>query len=72
MPCLDGSVVFLALDLVVVNSSLVEANSLSGVFSPLTSAEACEKSSQWLWKESCVSTDVRKLRNTCTSQIAMI
>ena len=23
---------------------------LSGVFSPLTSAEACEKSSRWLWK----------------------
>ena len=23
----------------------------SGVFSPLTSAEACEKSSRWLWKE---------------------
>ena len=22
-----------------------------GIFSPLTSAEACEKSSQWLWKE---------------------
>ena len=28
-----------------------EANFLSGVFSPLTSAEACEKSSRWLWKE---------------------
>ena len=28
-----------------------EATFLSGVFSPLTSAEACEKSSQWLWKE---------------------
>ena len=24
---------------------------LSGVFSPLTSAEACEESSRWLWKE---------------------
>ena len=24
---------------------------LSGVFSPLTPAEACEKSSRWLWKE---------------------
>ena len=24
--------------------------------SPLISAEACEKSSRWLWKESCVST----------------
>ena len=31
----------------------VEANFLSGVFLPLTSAEACEKSSRWLWKESC-------------------
>ena len=31
-----------------------------GVFSPLTSAEACEKSSRWLWKDSCVSTGVRK------------
>ena len=24
---------------------------LSSIFSPLTSAEACEKSSRWLWKE---------------------
>ena len=31
--------------------SPVEATSLSGVFSPLTSAEACGKSSRWLWKE---------------------
>ena len=31
--------------------SPVEATLLSGVFSPLTSAEACEKSSRWLWKE---------------------
>ena len=30
--------------------SPVEATFLSGVFSPLTSAEACGKSSQWLWK----------------------
>ena len=29
----------------------VEATFLSGVFSPLTPAEACEKSSRWLWKE---------------------
>ena len=28
-----------------------KANFLSGVFSPLTSAEVCEKSSRWLWKE---------------------
>ena len=27
-----------------------------GIFSLLTSAEACEKSSWWLWKEICVST----------------
>ena len=31
--------------------SPVEATFLSGVFSPLTSSEACEKSSWWLWKE---------------------
>ena len=31
--------------------SPVEANFLSGIFSPLTSAEACEKSSWWLLKE---------------------
>ena len=29
----------------------VEVNVLSGLFTPLTSAEACEKSSQWLWNE---------------------
>ena len=28
-----------------------EATFLSGVFSPLTSAEACEESCWWLWKE---------------------
>ena len=42
----------------------VEANSLSGIFLPLISAEACEKSCQWLWKESCVSTGMRKPGNT--------
>ena len=31
--------------------SPVEATFLSGVFLPLPSAEACEISSQWLWKE---------------------
>ena len=31
--------------------SPVEATFLSGVFSPLTSAEACEKGSRWPWKE---------------------
>ena len=51
----------------------VEANFLSGVFSPLNSAEACEKSSRWLWKKkSSVSTGVRKSGNTCASPIAMI
>ena len=38
--------------------------SVVSVFSPLASAEACEKSSRWLWKESCVRTDVRKPGNT--------
>ena len=42
----------------------VEADFLSGVFSPLTSVEASEKSSRWFWKESCVSTGVRKSGNT--------
>ena len=42
--------------------SPVEANFLSGVFSPLTSTEACEKSSWWLWKENCVSTSCEKAR----------
>ena len=41
--------------------------SLFGVFSPLTSAEACEKSSWWFWKEICVSTGVRKPGNTCVT-----
>ena len=31
--------------------SPVEATFLSSVFSPLTSAEVCGKSSRWLWKE---------------------
>ena len=52
--------------------SPVEATFLSGVFSPLTSAEACEKGSRWLWKESCVSTGVRKPGNTYASPTAMI
>ena len=50
----------------------VEAKFLSGVFPPLTSAEACEKSSQWLWKEIRVSTGVRKPGNTFASLTAMI
>ena len=37
-----------------------------------STSEACEKNSQWLWKESCVSTCVRKPRNTCVSPTAMI
>ena len=47
--------------------SPVEATFLSGVFSPLTSADSCEKSSRWLWKKSCVSTGVRKPGNTCVT-----
>ena len=43
---------------------LVVAKFLSGIFSPLTSAEACEKSSRWLWKRTCVSTGMRKPGNT--------
>ena len=46
---------------------LVEAKFLSSVFSPLTSAEACEKSIWWLWKEICVATGVRKPGNTCVA-----
>ena len=49
----------------------IEADFLSGVLSPLTSAEACEKSSRWLWIKK-VSTRVRKPENTCVSPIAMI
>ena len=41
-----------------------------GIFLLLTS-EACEKSSQWLWKESCVSTGVRMPGNTCASLTTM-
>ena len=36
------------------------------------SAETCEKISPWLWKESCVSTGVRKPGNTCASPTSMI
>ena len=45
---------------------------LSGILPPLTSTEACEKSSWWLWKGSCVSTDMRKPGNTYVSPTAMI
>ena len=37
----------------------------------LTSAEVCEKSSPWLWKESCINTGVRKPGNTCASLSAI-
>ena len=53
-------------------SDPVVANFFSSVFSPLTSTEACEKSSRWLWKESCVSTGVRKPENTFALPTAMI
>ena len=39
--------------------------------SPLTSPEACEKSIQWLWKESCVSTSVIKPGNRCASPMTL-
>ena len=48
--------------------STVEATFLSGVFSPLTSAEACEKSSGGFGRKSCVSTGVRKPGNTNASR----
>ena len=44
----------------------------SGLSSPRTSAETCEKCGRRLWKESCVSAGVRKQGNTCTSLTAMI
>ena len=50
---------------------LLDQVDLSGAFSPLTSVEAGEKSSQWLWKESCVSTGVRKPGNTCDMTLAV-
>ena len=53
--------------------SLVEATFLSGVFLPLTSAEACEKKVVGgFGKKSCVSTGVRKPGNTYASPTAMI
>ena len=44
------------------------ANFFPVIFPPLTS-DACEKSSQWLWIESCVSTDLRqpKEAHTCVT-----
>ena len=51
---------------------LLEAKFLSGVFSPLTSAEACEKSSRWLWEEIFVSTGVSKPGNTFALPTTMI
>ena len=44
--------------------SPVEATFVSGVFSPVTSAEACEKVLGGFEKKSCVSTGVRKPGNT--------
>ena len=54
------------------STSPVEVNFLSGVFLPLLSTKACEKSSQFLCKERCVCTGVRKPGNTCASPNAMI
>ena len=48
----------------------VATNFHSDVFSPLTSAEACEKSSRWFLKKSCVSTCVRS-QETRASPTAM-
>ena len=45
---------------------------MTGLFLPLTSPDACEKSNQWLWKESSVSAGVRKPGNTYVSPTAMI
>ena len=42
--------------------SPVEANFLSGVFSSLTSVEACEKSSRCIWKEKLCSYWCEKAR----------
>ena len=50
----------------------VEATFLSGVFSPLTSAEACWKSSRWLWEEKFINTGVRKPGKTYASPTAML
>ena len=54
-------------DLVVVSSDPVEAKFLCSVFPPLTSAETCEKSSRWFWKEIHVNTGVREPGNTCVT-----
>ena len=50
----------------------IEVNFLSSIFLPLISAETCEKSSWWLWKECCVSTGVRKPGNTFAYTTAII
>ena len=52
--------------------SPIEATFLSGVFSPLTSAEAVRKVGCGFGKKSCVSTGERKPGNTCASPTAMI
>ena len=57
-------------DLVV--RSPVEVTFLSGVFSPVTSAEAFEKVVGGFGKKSCGSTGVRKPGNTYASPTAMI
>ena len=74
VPCPGGSVVSVSDSMTwwLWVSSPAQTNIFSSIFSALTSAEACEKSSRWLWKESCVSTGVRKPRNTCASLTVMI
>ena len=54
------------------HNQVVESKIISGVFPLLNSAEACEKTSRWLWKEICVSTGLRKPGNACASPTAMI
>ena len=58
-------------DLVVVSSIPVEGTFLSGVFLPLTSAEAREKVFGGFGKKSCVSASVRQPGNTYASPTAM-
>ena len=54
-------------DRVVLSSTHGWGNFLSGIFLLLTSGAACEKTSRWLWKESCFSTGVKKPGNMCVT-----
>ena len=59
-------VAYLTRDLEVVCSIIGRGKLFYGDLSPLT-FNACEKSSQWLWKEKGVSTGVGKSGNTSMS-----